>query len=114
MNPTRRAAFQNLTPTQVKEKLDRGETFRLIDVREPQEHAVAHIDGAELLPLSRAQEWLETLSPDEEIVIFCHIGGRSQQVASHLANQRGFTKVANMIGGIDDWSLLIDPNVPRY
>jgi rhodanese-related sulfurtransferase len=114
MNPTSRAGFENLTVVQVKEKLDRGDHFRLIDVREPDEHALARIDGSELLPLSRAQEWIETLSPDETIVFFCHIGGRSQQVASFLAHQRGFTNVANMLGGIDDWSLRIDSSVPRY
>jgi len=98
----------------VKARLDQGETIRLIDVREPNEHAIAHIEGAELMPLSRAQSWINTLSPDEEIVVFCHMGGRSQQVAQYLVNQLGFTNVANMVGGIDDWSLQVDPNVPRY
>jgi adenylyltransferase/sulfurtransferase len=114
MNPTHKPGYQNLTTTQVKEKLDRGDTFRLIDVREQSEYNVARIAGAELLPLSSAQQWIETLSPDEELVFFCHVGGRSQQVASFLAHQRGFTNVANMIGGIEDWSLRIDPTVPRY
>lgn len=106
--------YQNLTTTQVKEKLERGERFRLIDVREPDEHTVAHIEGAELLPLSRAQEWIETLPRDEELVFFCHRGGRSQQVASYLASRPGFANVANMLGGIEDWSLRIDPSIPRY
>jgi adenylyltransferase/sulfurtransferase len=99
---------------QVKAKLNRGDTFRLIDVREEDEHMIARIEGAELLPLSHAQEWLAELSPDEELVFFCHVGGRSQQVASYLVYQRGFTNVAHMLGGIDDWSLRIDPTVPRY
>src|SRR5262245_57934809 len=113
MNSSHRPGYQNLTTAQVKAKLDRGDTFRLIDVREDEEHAITRIEGAELLPLSRAQEWLSELSPDEELVFFCHVGGRSQQVASYLA-QRGFTNVANMLGGIEDWSLRIDPTVPRY
>jgi rhodanese-related sulfurtransferase len=107
-------AYQNLTATQVKQKLDRGDRFRLIDVREPLEHSVARIEGAELLPLSRAQEWIETLHPDEELVIFCHHGSRSMQVASYLAGRRGFTSVANLLGGIDEWALFVDPQVPRY
>jgi rhodanese-related sulfurtransferase len=114
MSASHGPGYQNLTTTQVKEKLDRDDTFRLIDVREEDEYAIARIEGAELLPLSRAQEWLAELSPDEEIVFFCHVGGRSQQVASYLARQRGFTNVANMLGGIEDWSLRIDPAVPRY
>lgn len=107
------AGYRNLTTDEVKRKLERGEQFRLIDVREPDEHRIAQIEGAELLPLSRAQEWLATLSPDEELVFFCHSGFRSQQVASYLARQ-GFGRVANMLGGIDEWSLRIDPRVPRY
>jgi adenylyltransferase/sulfurtransferase len=114
MGPRGKPAYRNLTTTQVKEKLDRGEHFRLIDVREPDEHVIAQIKGAELLPLSQAQEWIETLPRDEELVFFCHVGGRSQQVAGFLAQQRGFTNVANMLGGIEDWSLRIDPSIPRY
>jgi len=113
MAPDRTPAYQNLTTADVKAKLDRNERFRLIDVREPHEHAIAHIEGAELLPLSRAAEWIETLR-DEEIVFFCHVGGRSAQIAGYLADQQGFTQVANMLGGIDDWSVRIDPDVPRY
>src|SRR5215216_598201 len=110
----RTPAYQNLTTADVKAKLDRGERFRLIDVREPHEYALAHIEGAELLPLSRSAEWLATLPRDEEIVFFCHVGGRSAQVAGYLADQQGFTQIANMLGGIEDWSARIDPSVPRY
>ena len=108
------ASYQNLTPAQVKEKLDRGDTFRLIDVREPQEYAHARIEGSELLPLSRAQEWVGDLPEDQELVFMCHHGSRSAQVAGFLAGQRGLTKVANLLGGIDEWSRLIDTSVPRY
>ena len=107
-------SYENLTTTQVKEKLDRGEQFRLIDVREPGEFAIARIVGAELLPLSRATEWLNTLPHDQQIVFFCHSGVRSEQIAYYLTRQLGFTNVANMLGGIDDWSMQIDPRVPRY
>jgi rhodanese-related sulfurtransferase len=107
-------SYQNITPTQVKEKLDRGDSFRLIDVREPNEYAYAHLEGAELLPLSRAQEWIGGLPADQELVIMCHHGSRSAQVAGYLSTQRGLTNVANMLGGIDEWSRLIDPDIPRY
>jgi rhodanese-related sulfurtransferase len=108
------AEYQNLTPGQVKEKLERGEKFRLIDVREPDEHAFTRIEGAELLPLSRAQEWIEALPQDQELVFFCHHGIRSAHVAGFLASQRGFANVANMLGGIEEWARLIDPQIPRY
>jgi rhodanese-related sulfurtransferase len=107
-------SYKNLTTADVKQKLDRGETFRLIDVREPDEHATANIAGAELLPLSRAREWVATLDPAQEIVIFCHHGGRSAQLAGYLSDRLGFRNVANMLGGIEDWSRRIDPSVPRY
>ncbi len=106
--------YRNLTTDDVKQKLERGESFRLIDVREPDEHAAASIAGAELLPISKASDWLTTLPKDEELVIFCHHGGRSAQVANYLATQLGHTNVANMVGGIDEWSRRIDPDVPRY
>jgi len=107
-------AYQNITPAEVKAKLDRGDTFRLIDVREPHEHALARIEGAELLPLSQAQQWIETVPGDQEVVIFCHHGGRSAQVADFLASQRGHRNVSNMVGGINEWSARVDPSVPRY
>ena len=108
------ANYQNLTVAEVKAKLDRGDAFRLIDVREPHEHAVAQIEGAELLPLSQAQQWIESMPEDQEVVFFCHHGGRSAQIASFLAGQRGHENVANMVGGINEWSLRIDPSVARY
>jgi rhodanese-related sulfurtransferase len=107
-------AYRNLTTDDVKAMLDSGEKFRFIDVREPYEHAIAQIEGAELLPLSTAQDWINTLERDEPIVFFCHHGSRSQQLASYAASQLGFTDSANMLGGIEEWSLRIDPTIPRY
>lgn len=107
-------AYRNLTTADVKAMLDQGASFRLIDVREPNEHAIARIEGAELLPLSQHDQWIDTLPRDVELVFFCHSGFRSQQIAGHLASRHGFTNVANMLGGIDDWSMRVDSSVPRY
>ncbi len=106
--------YNDISAASVKERLDRSDQFRLIDVREPSEHATAAVDGAELLPLSTAREWLSTLPMDEELVIMCHHGGRSAQVASYLADQLGHQNVSNMVGGIDAWSTTVDAKVPRY
>lgn len=106
--------YRNLTTGEVKAALDQGKHFRLIDIREPYEHAIAAIEGAELLPMSRAQEWVASLPRDEELVFFCHHGQRSQYLAQVLATQLGFKHVSNMLGGIEDWAARIDPNVPRY
>jgi adenylyltransferase/sulfurtransferase len=108
------STYQNLTVSEVKEKRDRGDSFRFIDVREPHEHALAQIEGAELLPLSQAQEWIATIPADQEVIFFCHHGSRSAQVAHFLATQRGYRNVGNMLGGIDEWSIRIDLEIPRY
>ncbi len=108
------AAYRNLTTSDVKAKLEAGERFLLIDVREPAEHAIAQIEGAQLMPLSQAREWVGSLPQDQEIVFFCHHGGRSQQIASFVAGQLGHPNIANMVGGIEEWALRIDPRVARY
>ncbi len=105
--------YATLSPAELKGRMERGQDFRLIDVREPAEHEVARIEGAELLPLSRFPEWADRLDPEAEIVFMCHHGIRSAQVCSYLARQ-GFKKLYNLSGGIDAWSSEVDPSVPRY
>jgi rhodanese-related sulfurtransferase len=107
-------SYQELSVAEVKARLAGEAPVRLIDVREPYEHAIARIEGAELLPLSEARNWVETLPRDQELIFFCHHGSRSAQIAGFLAARLGFTNVANMLGGIDDWSLRIDSAIPRY
>ena len=99
----------------VKEKIEAGDSFLLVDCREPDEHAVARIDAACLVPMSELAGRLADLEPyrDREIVVHCHHGGRSQRVANWLRGQ-GFTGARTMVGGIDRWSEEIDPSVPRY
>jgi rhodanese-related sulfurtransferase len=103
-----------VTAEEVKTKLDAGESFTLIDVREPWEFETARIDGAKLMPLgdvpSRAH--LE-LDPEEHIVVLCHHGVRSMNVTAWL-RQQGFEKVQSLRGGIDAWSRRVDQNVPVY
>lgn len=106
-------SYSNITPAEAKAKLESG-TARLIDVREPQEYAIAHVEGAELMPLSRHTEWIADLPKDGELIIMCHHGGRSAQVAAYLSGQLGYTHVANMTGGIDAWSTTVDVGVPQY
>lgn len=105
--------YQTITPTEFAERIARGERVRLIDVREPEEFALARVEGAELLPLSKFQEWASTLEAEEEIVVMCHHGIRSAQVCAYLAGQ-GFTKMVNLAGGIERWSAEVDRSVPRY
>ena len=98
----------------LKTKLDSGERIRLIDVREQSEHSAAKIAGSELMPLGQITSWAVNLTDkEEEIVVHCHHGMRSDRACQYLAAQ-GFTNVKNLIGGIDEWSLKIDPSIPRY
>ena len=94
---------------------DRGDDFLLLDVREPSEYETAKIDGAQLLPMSELRERVGEIENhrDKPIIVHCHHGGRSMQVTQAL-RQHGFQKVQNMAGGIDQWSLDVDQNVPRY
>ena len=105
--------YQSITPSQTNEKLKSGENFRFIDVREPQEYAIARVETAELLPLTRFNEWIGALNPEEEIVVMCHHGIRSANVCLYLT-RNGFQKVSNLEGGIDLWSVEVDESVPRY
>jgi len=108
------ANYGVITVEEMKARLDAGERFRLIDVREPSEHSTAKIAGSELKPLGQIVNWASELKDkDEEIVLHCHHGMRSDRACQYLAAQ-GFTNVKNLIGGIDEWSLKVDPSVPRY
>lgn len=104
-----------VTPREVKAMLDRGDDFLLVDCRLPREFEVAKIDGATLMPLQQLQTHLAELEEhaDKPIVVHCHHGGRSFQMTAVL-RQMGFKDVKSMAGGIDVWSMDVDPKVPRY
>lgn len=92
-----------------------GDDFLLLDVREQNEYELAKIDGSLLIPMSELGPRLGELEPYREqlIVVHCHHGVRSMQVTEALRGS-GFAQVQSMAGGIDQWSELIDPGVPRY
>lgn len=113
MQPSQKG-FVNVTPEQVKARIDAGEDLVLLDVREPDEYDIAQIEGSDLKPLSEAQQWANDLPRDKQVVVFCHHGGRSARVAMALTQQLGYTNIENMTGGIDAWSERIDPSVQRY
>ncbi len=106
-------ALPGISPHDLKRRMDAGERFELIDVREPFEYEIAQIDGAKLIPLGEIAERLDELKREQPIIVHCHSGMRSAQ-AVRLLQQRGFAKVYNLEGGIDAWSDQVDPNVPKY
>lgn len=102
-------------PEEARKRLAGEAAPRLIDVREPDEWELARIEGAELLPLS---QWPAIVAgrltdPAQPLLVLCHHGGRSARAAAFLL-QSGFADVTNVAGGIDAWSLRVDPSVARY
>jgi rhodanese-related sulfurtransferase len=94
-----------------------SEEIQFVDVREPQELELASLPGFKNLPLSEYAEWSSNihsqLDSDKPTVVLCHHGMRSAQMCQWLVNQ-GFTNVQNIVGGIDAYSIVVDPSVPRY
>jgi adenylyltransferase/sulfurtransferase len=102
-----------ITPRELKDRLDKGDRPFLLDVREPHEYSLAKLDGSVLIPLGTLPNSLDKLDRTKEIVAYCHHGMRSADAVGFLL-QQGFTDVKNLIGGIDAWSVQVDPAVPRY
>ena len=93
-----------------------GEKVILIDVREPGEFAICKIEGAELIPMRQIPGELQDLEAKADhnlLIVFCHHGMRSLNVVNWLRAQ-GVEACTSMAGGIDAWSLSVDPSVPRY
>ena len=102
-----------ITPEEVRSKLESGQDFTLLDCREPWEYQAARIDRALNIPMGEIPARVRELDPDEHIIVVCHHGVRSMNVTAWL-RQQGFEKVQSMAGGIDRWSRTVDPKVPIY
>lgn len=106
--------IHQISVTDLKSKLDNKEDLVLVDCREAEEHEFCKIDGSVLIPLSRFQEsYEEHLKPEQNVVIHCHHGGRSQRACEFLES-KGFQNLSNVTGGIEAWSLQVDSSVKRY
>ncbi len=112
---------QRITQTSVDELAERltsgDPDIQFFDVREPEELAIASIEGFVNLPLSQFSQWSDQIStrfdPHAETLVLCHHGVRSAQMCQWLAAQ-GFTNVKNIVGGIDVYSTLVNPSIPHY
>lgn len=105
-----------ITPQQAQERLQREREAILIDVREPEEFSLSRIDGALLFPMQSIPaelQKLEALSDESELLVLCHHGVRSLQVASWL-RAHGIENCYSVAGGIDRWSREVDSSIPRY
>ncbi len=98
---------------ELKERLDKGDDLFILDVREEWEYSMAKIEGSTLISLGELAVSLDKLDKEAEIVCLCHHGMRSADATGFLL-QSGFPNVKNIEGGINAWSALVDPSVPRY
>ena len=107
--------ISQILPQQLKDKLDAGESVVLIDVRQPEEYAICHLAGSQLIPLGELNQRASEVEvpAGASLVVYCHHGVRSLSGAGLLA-QAGHTHVYSLAGGIDAWSRLIDSSVRRY
>lgn len=106
------SSIRQISATELKAMMDRGEPLELVDVRTEHERTLAAIGGSKLLDDS-VHEHLLSLDRDTPIVFQCHHGMRSQAAAEYFA-RTGFRNLYNLAGGIDAWSVEVDPSVPRY
>ncbi len=105
--------FEELTPMALCNERERGELWQIVDVREDWEVEIVRLDEALHIPLNEIPDRLEELDRDTPVAVLCHSGGRSARVAGYLVEQ-GFTRVANVLGGIDAWSREVDTGLGRY
>lgn len=108
--------IETLQPQTLRAWMSEARPFRLLDVREEVEWRIARLPGASLRPLSTLPQWLEeeaAAADPRPIVVYCHHGMRSARVCAALA-AHGAQDVRNLAGGIERWSLEVDPAVPRY
>jgi adenylyltransferase/sulfurtransferase len=107
------APIPTISATDLKAKLDAKEDFVLVDVREPFEYDICHIEGSKLIPLGELPSRMSELDSADEIVLHCKMGGRSAS-ALRLLQEAGFAKLANVEGGIEAWAKEVDSSMPTY
>jgi len=105
--------MDDITPQELKELLEKDLPPRMIDVRQDWEHDKCHIEGSVLVPMDQIADNLDSFDSDEGLVIVCHHGMRSAQVAQFLISS-GFTNIMNLAGGLDAWAKEIDPEMEQY
>jgi len=104
--------MRNLRPAELAAHLQ-GNQPLLLDVREPWEYRICHLEDSQLLPMGQIHLQLQQLDPDRETVVICHHGIRSRQVAMFLEHQ-GFSQVVNLLGGLDAWAREVDLDMATY
>ena len=106
--------MDEITPTELKQRLDKGDHIQIVDVREANEFAYNRIPDSIHIPLGQVLQRMDEIDPNRETVVHCKMGGRSARAIEAL-QRSGFTgKLVNLKGGILAWSDEVDPSVPKY
>jgi rhodanese-related sulfurtransferase len=105
--------MDEISPQELKARLDRGDRPVLLDVRQDWETKLCRLPDAIHIPIEEIELRTEELNPEDEIVVYCHQGVRSAAVAGYL-RQNGFARAANLAGGLDHWARTVDPAMRRY
>ena len=105
--------MEEITATELKQRLDQGDDLQIIDVREQHEFEIGRIPNSNLIPLGEVLNRMDEIDPNRETVVHCKMGGRSARAVA-LLREHGYPQVANLSGGILAWINEIDPSLPRY
>lgn len=106
--------MQEITATELKQRLDAGEDIQIIDVRQPDEYAFAKIEGTKLIPLGEVIARMSEIDESRETVVHCKMGGRSAKAIEALQRADFKGNLINLRGGITAWSNEVDSKVPKY
>ena len=105
--------MQEKTVTELKQMMDSGVDFQLIDVREPHEYEICNLKG-ELIPMAEVPENVDKVAKDKPVIIHCRSGARSGRICQYLESEYGYTNLFNLKGGILAWADQIDPSMTKY
>jgi adenylyltransferase/sulfurtransferase len=106
--------LEEITATELKARLDRGDDLQIIDVREPNEYQIARLENSKLIPLGQVVNRKDEIDPARETVVHCKMGGRSAKAIEALQRAGFAGRLVNLKGGITAWSNDVDPSVPKY
>ena len=106
--------MEEITATELKQRIDRGDDLQIIDVREPNEYDIARIPGTRLIPLGQVTQRMAEIEEGRETVVHCKGGVRSARAIEALRGSGFKGKLVNLKGGITAWSNDVDPSVPKY
>jgi rhodanese-related sulfurtransferase len=109
-NPSEKLDF---TPLELVREMEKRNDLLMLDVREHTEVQICHLQNAMHVPMGQIPNKLDDLPKNKDLVVFCHMGVRSKQVMNYL-RKNGFSRVYNLKGGIDRWSVEVDPKIQRY